>query len=403
MRAHPNPDRRPKHIVADLKARGLPSDFPMSPHGSGQWRVRINGRDCYFGTLDDPNAAREQFEYDAPWIEKGLPIPDPTKADRTTLAGVLDRWMDYQQSRNESESIAPKTYDDYRRVAEFLKDNLNGSTPVEMLTPDRWTTLRSDIDKMTKSPTVASRYVTICKMPFRWAYESEIIDRPVRFGPSFKIAKRSAIRKARHKANSRIFTPEEVRKLIDAATGNMRAMLLMGINAGMTQSEVSSLLWPDIDTDLQYMDTIRNKTAAKRAAPLWQETVEALKAIPRHDGIERVFTTRHGNPYIKTHTSTDGKVYMRDNVSREFNKAADAAKLKLPKGMGFGKLRHTFRTVADSCTDTNAIKRIMGHEVGSGEVEATYIKDIAQERLQAVTDHVRDWLYVDKRRANKSK
>jgi integrase len=397
MRAHPNPERRPAHVIAELKRRKLPSDYPLTPHRSGQWRARINGKDYYFGTLDDPDAAREQFEYDAPFIEQGLPIPDPTKADRTTLAGVLDRWLDYQRGRMEADGIAAKTYDDYRRVAEFMRDRLGDATPVELLTPERWTTLRSDIDSITTSPTVASRYVTIAKMPFRWAWDSAIIQNPVRFGPAFKVANKAAMRKARHKAQARTFTASEIHKLIDAASVNMRAMLLLGINCGMTQAEVAGLQWSDINTKLKRLDTLRNKTGVKRVAPLWPETLKALKEVPRRDDTDRIFTTRHGNPYISDYISKDGKVYPRDNVSREFNRTADVAKLQLADRLGFGKLRHTFRTVADASRDANAIKRIMGHEVGSGAVEATYIDDIEHKRLKDVTDHVRAWFIKGKK------
>ena len=59
---------------------------------------------------------------------------------------------------------------------------------------------------------------------------------------------------------------------------------------------------------------------------------------------------------------------------------------------GFGKLRHTFRTVADGVADANAIRRVMGHRVGKG-AETGYIMEISDERLQAVVDRVHTWLF----------
>lgn len=398
---HPNPNRRPPRVLADLKARGLPSDFPLTPHACGQWRARIAGRDFYFGSIEDPEAARKQFDYEYEYLAKGMPIPDPDKGDRETLGGVLERWMEYQRGRLEAGGITPKTYDDYRRVAEFLEDKLGKTMRVDSIGPEQWTTLRVDIDKLTKSPTVASRYVTIAKMPWRWAWESAIIQNPMRFGPAFKVAPKSAVRKTRHAKRQRSFTADQVKALVDAAGQPMRAMVLLGINSGMTQVEVSGLVWDDVDLSAGLIDTLRAKTAVKRVAPLWPATVKALGELPRHKSRANVFTTRHGNDYVRQHVNDAGVLVARDGIAREFLKTVKAAGLDIPAGLGFGKLRATFRTAADGCRDTNASKRIMGHELGVGSVEEHYIDGISLERLQAVTDHVHSWLFGRKPRRRK--
>ncbi len=56
-------------------------------------------------------------------------------------------------------------------------------------------------------------------------------------------------------------------------------------------------------------------------------------------------------------------------------------------GVGFYTLRHTFRTLADSCTDLNAIMRIMGHTFPG--MAATYVSSLSDDRLKVVSDHVR--------------
>jgi integrase len=61
------------------------------------------------------------------------------------------------------------------------------------------------------------------------------------------------------------------------------------------------------------------------------------------------------------------------------------------KGLGFYTLRHTFRTVADGAKDQPAVDFIMGHEVP--HMSSIYRETISEERLKAVTDHVRNWLF----------
>ena len=62
-------------------------------------------------------------------------------------------------------------------------------------------------------------------------------------------------------------------------------------------------------------------------------------------------------------------------------------KLNTRTGLGFYTLRHTFRTVADEAKDQPAADFIMGHE--SPHKSSVYRETISDERLKAVSDHVR--------------
>jgi integrase len=122
---------------------------------------------------------------------------------------------------------------------------------------------------------------------------------------------------------------------------------------------------------------------------LWPETVSALKdalaerPTPKDATAEPlVFVTMHGNAWADAGSATA--------VSHEFGKLLKRLKVVRP-GVGFYSLRHTFRTVADATRDPNAIRTVMGHTDDS--IDATYTHTIADERLVAVADHVRAWLY----------
>jgi integrase len=60
-------------------------------------------------------------------------------------------------------------------------------------------------------------------------------------------------------------------------------------------------------------------------------------------------------------------------------------------GLGFYTLRHVFRTVADESKDQPAVDYIMGHE--SAHISVVYRETISDERLRAVAEHVRGWLF----------
>ena len=86
----------------------------------------------------------------------------------------------------------------------------------------------------------------------------------------------------------------------------------------------------------------------------------------------------------------EGHMDLVDSIGTTFT--------KLRKDCGidrgsFYDLRRTFATVASECLDTEAVRRVMGHVTAkSNMLGRTYVQHISDERLKAVTDHVRTWL-----------
>ena len=110
---------------------------------------------------------------------------------------------------------------------------------------------------------------------------------------------------------------------------------------------------------------------------------------------DRVFVTRHRLAYVRH----NARGTLVDSVGMQFRRLLVEAGLHRP-GMGFYSLRHTFRTVADATRDFPAIDLVMGHAAAdlagvtpfAAEMAARY-RDLDDERLRAVADHVRGWLF----------
>jgi integrase len=138
------------------------------------------------------------------------------------------------------------------------------------------------------------------------------------------------------------------------------------------------------------VDFPRPKTGIARRCPLWPETVEALKAVlanrrtPKDEAdASLVFITKYGLSWSKETTTNP--------VSQEMGKVLRSLGINGRKGLGFYTLRHTFRTVADEAKDQVATDYVMGHEVPN--MSAVYREKISDERLRAVVNHVRAWLF----------
>jgi integrase len=140
-----------------------------------------------------------------------------------------------------------------------------------------------------------------------------------------------------------------------------------------------------------WIDYARPKTGIARRCPLWPETVEAIKESlakrpepknPEHAGL--VFITKKRESWFKSDSTANPVSVMFGKLLRELNLNGRA-------GLGFYTLRHTFRTIADESKDQPAIDYIMGH--ARDDMASVYRERISDERLKAVTDYVRAWLF----------
>jgi integrase len=223
---------------------------------------------------------------------------------------------------------------------------------------------------------------------FRYAYEAGQINRPMRYGPGFKRPSKKVLRLHRAKGGAKLFTAEEVRRLLDAAGQPLRAMILLGVNCGFGNADCGNLPLSALDLEAGWVHYPRPKTGVDRRCPLWPETVRAIretltKRKEPKDPAEAslVFVTKYGESWAKDVADSP--------ITKEMRKLLD--RLGMNGHRNFYTLRHTFRTVADEAKDQPAVDHIMGHE--TPHMSSVYRERIGDERLRAVADHVRAWLF----------
>jgi integrase len=339
----------------------------------------------YFGTWADPDAALKKYLDQKDDLHAGRQVRTPSK--EATVKDVANAFLNTKQPAVDTKELSPRTWAGYKTACDLMVKEFGRSRLVADLTPEDFASLRDRL---------ASRYgphglgtaIQSIRCCCKHAYESGQIDRPVRYGPGFKRPSKKTLRLHRAAQGPKLFTAENVRKLIDAAGQPLKAMLLLGINCGFGNSDCGTLPRSAIDFEIGWIDFPRPKTGIPRRCPLWRETLAdieeavAVRRVPRsdeHTGL--IFLTSRGHPWAKT--TNDCPI------------AKETAKLLRRLGISgsFYWLRHTFRTVADGAKDQPAADHIMGHEVA--HMSSVYRETISDERLKAVSDHVRHWLFPD--------
>ena len=197
-----------------------------------------------------------------------------------------------------------------------------------------------------------------------------------------------------------MFESDEIRKMLKAADGQLRAMILLGVNCGLGNTDCACLPLSALDLDAGWLSFPRPKTGIDRRIPLWVETIdalgEALKTRPKPKDEEDkglVFITKYGQRWVRTKPSgkTEGKLVASDSIAQEIRKLLK--QLSLNGGRNFYALRHTFETIGGEAKDQIAVDAIMGHV--RDDMASVYRERISDERMIAVTNHVREWLLGD--------
>jgi len=375
----------------------------LTAHNNGQWCKKIRGKIYFFGTWDDPQAAHEQYLKQAAELHVGRTPSLPVKG--VSVNRLVKQYLEFQAGRVQGGEIGGRWYEDCRRDLTAFTRFVGPARLVDDLGAEVWIAYRAKLSRKLGVHALA-RAITIIKGVFRFGEDVGLIDASPKFRRVFEKPSTQQKRRSRQKAEQangkKLFSPDEVRRILDAASPWLRAAAMLGINGGMGNTDLATLPLSALDLDKPVIDYRRPKTGIERVVPLWTKTVEAIKLAlearptPHTPDAEKlVFLTKRGQPLVRQriHAAKDdgiGKVTNIDRLSGEFDALLTGMGLKR-RGVGFYTLRHTFRTLADETLDTNSIHRIMGHSLpGMSEV---YVEGIELPRMRLVVDHVHDKLF----------
>jgi integrase len=363
------------------------SEFPLFPHATGRWAKKIRGKLHYFGPWSDPDTAMQKYLDQKDALHSGRKVR--SDVDGVTIKELVNGFLNSKKSLVDVKELSPLTWNDYKTACDEIVAAFGKNRLLVDIGPDDFAPLR---DKMARKWGVArlTKTIQFIRCTFKYGYEAGLIDCPVRFGPGFKRPSKKVMRLNRAKGGAKLFRADEIRRLLDAANVQIRAMVLLGINCAFGNSDCGNLPLSAVDLKAAMIDFARPKTGIGRRCPLWPETVAALRDAlanrpeptkAEHAGL--VFLTRCGDSWITG--TTDGP------LSREFGKLLRKLGISGRKGLGYYALRHTHRTIADEARDQPACDFLMGHE--SPHMSTLYRERISDERLVAVAEYVRQWLF----------
>lgn len=413
--------KSPRKSKTKLPKKPYP-EFPLGPGPSGHWQKRIKKRLCYFGAWGRRvNGKLEILPNGGEW-EKALAlykaraedlyagrVPQTRESnnaasnnDELTLKELCNAFLTAKLKRVglKVRGITQRTFSELRHATDTLIAHFGGEKRIADIRPEDWSNFSVDLSKKWGPVRVGTVIVRI-KSVFNWGTKNGRIEKRVIFGDDFDKPSADELQKEKNRRPKKLFSAAEIYSLLNGASPQLRAMILLGINAALGNNDLAGLPISSLDLDDGWVKYPRPKTGAPRRCKLWPETVAALREVianrsePKDEAdSDIVFLTSFGVRWVrmKLKEEIDGIPFYTaiDGIVPEFTKLLKRLDIKRD-GVGFYSLRHTFRTRVDSCLDHTAIRFVMGHK--EKKIDGTYIEDVEDERLQAVSAHVHNWLF----------
>ncbi len=373
---------------------------PLSPYWTAQWigesgkkkkrstRVRVKPDFKLDGFKETPAQARARAQQIADAFEKADKGSATAQKLHATINALLpsggvpvirEYVMDYIETR---ERTAPQTQNNDRRALigflEFLGDKADAT--LDMLTTDdvnAWI----EHESLRVRPSTVKLYRQVARVPFRRAFEAELIARdPFALSRVPKTIDSAPIVR-------RSFTLADLRKLVSLLSPDwamaVRLCVLLG---GLRLGDVCNLRWEQFDFEKGVCELITGKRGIPMSIPLLPSLVRHLQEWPRAGRyVIPTFHARYNSPSRST-LSTEFTSMVR---AFGLGKMTGQGSRKESKGMTdltFHMLRSTCATLLhESGVDASIAMRILSHN--SSSVHQVYVRP-SEESIRAGMRHL---------------
>lgn len=321
------------------------------------FKDRGNGK-RYYVVFDDPCGRRR-------WIKAGTRKKDADALKRRIDSEIASGTFEKHENIRFSE-FADKWYADYVDLKlkettkadyrQVIHKHLNPFFGNYLLKDISTRTVQNYVSRKARenlSPRTVNKTITILreilKHAVRWGYLGE---NPALYAEKLRQPKYEML----------FLRPEDLRRLIEAASDKYRALFTTAAFTGARQGELLALTWADVDLEHKVINVKHSYNPLHGMSE--PKTASAKRAISISDELVSVLTNHYhrtgGKPDELVFQNKSNKPINRQNLlTREFYPALHRA--GLPK-IRFHDLRHTYATFLISMGENiKFIQRQLGH------------------------------------------
>lgn len=292
-------------------------------------------KDLSDGVMDDlhPSIVRDMVfpsdQSNAVWQDRLS--RDQVKVPEERLMGKqIKSYLELQTARAKTEQISVPEYDQIRICLNSFETWVGKEAMIDSVSPDRWEAwyvqlLNSDISIEYKK-----KQFRHARNLLMWMAEKGLIQPPLNLH-----ARRYRFTGGHKKVPT--IPVDEVKKILARARGVLRLHLLLLLNCGMTQQDVSDLHPGEVDWEAGRITRRRSKTEKMEQTPivcykLWNETSRLLAEFGHRDG-DHVLLTHSTRPWVRDEI-VNGKRKRSDSIKSLYVHLKAGQNLKLYRKTG---------------------------------------------------------------------
>ena len=190
------------------------------------------------------------------------------------------------------------------------------------------------LEKMRKtnwSRTTVRHYLVSVKSFVRWLWQMEAITTL----PRILVGKTDFLEVGSTPSNVVVFSTNEIHSLLKTASDRTRLYILLMLNCGMTQKDVSDLKVDEVDWEMGRINRKRSKTSNHDTVPtvnylLWPETFHLLQQERSSESADRLLLNSNGSPLCAESIDEDDKYQKTDNIKNAFDRLRKKVNIKKP-------------------------------------------------------------------------
>ena len=172
-------------------------DFPLFPHGNGQWCKKIQGKLHDFGKWDDPKAAAAKYLDQRDDLQAGrVPRTTPDDTRGVTVRELCNRFLTSKKIRVDSDDLSQRMFNDYYGICERIRTEFGRDRLVSDLRSEDFEQMRAKFSKGLAA-TTQGNLIRLVRVVFKFAYDADLVDKPIKMGPGFKTPSLKTLRAER--------------------------------------------------------------------------------------------------------------------------------------------------------------------------------------------------------------
>lgn len=332
-----------------------------------RYRARLAANDQ--GRIVPPPGAIE-FSDGSPWriakeiwrdrIASQLRQTDATHAP-ATIEGNVARFLSQKRAQVGGGELSVGRYANLKLHLSLFQDFVGGSNPVSAITSRALTDFRTDLLERVSRGEFTAKYakdrLDAAKQFTGWLFQEEALAQL----PRVMASKTFTITPAPPAIKT--LTVAETKTLLDSATGQLKLFIMLALNTGFLQKDISELKPEEVDWRAGVIRRKRSKTkkfenVPEVSYPLWPATFRLLQEYRRPNSLH-VLANENGGSLLTSTLKEDGKQHKVDNIHTAYFRLCKRVSIK---DRPFKSLRKTSATLLRSSEKYSGLEDLfLGH------------------------------------------